>query len=528
MTNPKVWTAGLLLMTFFAYSATSFADILETLVMPGKVVEAHKKYESECQRCHNKLASKSETKLCLDCHKRVAVDVRYKKGFHGKAPGIRTGECRTCHTEHIGRNGDILKFDPYTFNHQYTDFPLEGAHAQVQCKTCHKEKLKYRDASTKCVQCHRKENPHGDRLKKLNKEFQSCSTCHTTQRWQEMKFKHKNTDFNLTGKHRSIPCQSCHKNDIYRDTIKTCYGCHQINDIHKGSQGKKCQQCHGTQSWKKIAFDHDRKTKFPLRGKHKPLECQSCHKGDPKRVKTKKECVSCHRQDDIHTTRYGRKCEKCHTEYEWDNITFSHNADTKFPLRGKHIKQDCQSCHKGNIYTEKLKKQCYFCHQLDDVHQNKQGRICGQCHNETGWSERVVFEHDATPFPLMGLHAITPCEECHVNAKYQSTKKECLACHNSKDVHKKTMGSKCQLCHTPNAWGIWVFAHDKQTDFKLTGKHKKLTCDRCHYKPLEDMKSKVDECVSCHSGDDAHHGQFGANCQRCHSTKGFQDIKDFH
>ena len=179
-------------------------------------------------------------------------------------------------------------------------------------------------------------------------------------------------------------------------------------------------------------------------------------------------------------------------------------------------------------YTTLFRSQCYVCHQFDDVHEGKQGRECNQCHGETGWSQNVVFEHDATPFPLMGLHAVTPCEGCHLNTKYQSTKRECLACHKSKDIHKGTMGKKCQLCHTPNAWGIWVFNHDTQTDFKLSGKHRKLSCDRCHYKPLGAMKSKVDGCSSCHSGDDVHHGQFGSNCQRCHTTENFQDLKDFH
>ena len=526
--NQKAWIAGILMMTFSIYSATGFADIFETLVMPGKVVEAHKKYEAECQRCHKKLGSKSETKLCLECHERVASDVRHKKGFHGKAPGIRTGECRVCHTEHVGRKGDIVKFYSHTFNHTNTDFPLEGIHAQTKCKSCHKVKLKYRDASTQCIQCHRKEDPHSANLKKVDKKLQPCDVCHTARRWQEICFNHKKTDFKLTGKHRNISCQSCHKNDNYKDTVKTCYGCHKINDVHKGSQGKKCQNCHSTRGWKKISFDHNRKTKFPLRGKHKPLDCHSCHKGDPKKVKLKKTCISCHREDDVHTTRFGNKCEKCHTEKEWDKNTFSHDKDTKFVLRGKHKKQECASCHIGKIYKDKLKTACYSCHKLDDVHQKKQGRKCGQCHNESGWAEKVVFEHDATPFPLMGLHSITPCEECHVNAKYQSAKKECLACHETKDVHKGTLGKKCQSCHTPNAWRIWVFEHDTQTDFKLTGKHLDLNCDSCHYKSLENMKSTVNECVSCHSGDDIHHGQFGANCQRCHSTKRFQDIKDFH
>ena len=525
--NKKAWVALVGLFIFLTSSTIVYADLIETLVMPGKVVAAHKKYESECKRCHQKLGTKGDSKLCLTCHKRVASDVHNSQGFHGRAPGVRTGECRVCHTEHIGRDGDIVKFSPDSFDHRNTDFPLVGAHQQATCDACHKPKLKYRDANQKCIQCHRKKNPHGNNLGKIDKKLQGCDSCHNSISWQAINFKHKLTSYELTGKHKTLVCAACHKNDHFHNTEKTCYGCHRINDVHKGSQGIKCVSCHNTREWKIISFNHD-KTKFPLRGKHKKQVCQACHLGDPKKEKLPTTCISCHRQDDVHTTRFGTKCDKCHAENDWAENTFSHSKSTKYPLKGKHREQECQACHKGNIYTDKLKTQCYACHKLDDVHQNKQGKICSQCHNESGWNKKVIFEHDATRFPLIGLHAVTPCEECHLNAKYQDTKKECVACHEMKDIHKGTLGTQCQMCHTPNAWNIWVFDHDKQTDFKLTGKHKKLTCRRCHYKPLAEMKSNVNECISCHAGDDIHHGQFGSNCQRCHTTEKFQDLKDFH
>jgi len=185
-----------ILSVSLVYSTSCFADIIETLVMPGKVIESHKKYESDCQRCHKKLGSKSETKLCLDCHKRIASDVRNKKGFHGNAPGIRTGECRTCHTEHIGRKGDVVKFDSHSFDHVSTDFPLTGEHSRAKCSACHKKKLKYRDAESRCIQCHRKKNPHGGNLKKLIQNLEYV--VHVTLRNIGMKLNSNTKTQNLT------------------------------------------------------------------------------------------------------------------------------------------------------------------------------------------------------------------------------------------------------------------------------------------------------------------------------------------
>ena len=48
---------------------------------------------------------------CLDCHKEVASDVRGKMGYHGR---IAERECRTCHTEHRGRDAKVVLLDEKT------------------------------------------------------------------------------------------------------------------------------------------------------------------------------------------------------------------------------------------------------------------------------------------------------------------------------------------------------------------------------------------------------------------------------
>ena len=129
----------------------------ETLLMPGKLTAAHAKFEEECAKCHDRSDRSRQTGLCLDCHKETATDVRQHRGFHGRLTGIDSTECRACHSEHLGRNGDIVKFSREQFNHDQTDYPLKGAHVSVPCASCHVSCQPYRKAPSDCLGCHKKE-----------------------------------------------------------------------------------------------------------------------------------------------------------------------------------------------------------------------------------------------------------------------------------------------------------------------------------------------------------------------------------
>ncbi|MBS1213620.1 MAG: cytochrome c family protein, partial [Proteobacteria bacterium] len=78
----------------------------------------------------------------------------------------------------------------------------------------------------------------------------------------------------------------------------------------------------------------------------------------------------------------------------------------------------------------------------------------------------------------------------------------------------------------PNAWRIWNFDHDKRTDFPLQGAHEKLECKACHKDPVVGEKLELpDGCYSCHQKDDAHRGNYGQNCERCHVPTSFNELK---
>ena len=86
-------------------SMTAGADTLESVMMPGKVIQGHLKWEDTCEKCHKRFDKEAQNQLCKDCHKDVNKDVMQKKGYHGKLKESRS--CYECHTDHKGRAANI-------------------------------------------------------------------------------------------------------------------------------------------------------------------------------------------------------------------------------------------------------------------------------------------------------------------------------------------------------------------------------------------------------------------------------------
>ncbi len=512
------WIVLLAGMCLFPLSSKGITT-LDFAAMPGPVIQGHAKYEKDCKKCHSPFAKEEQNRLCLDCHKEVRADVNQKEGFHGKMRDIKTRQCKTCHTDHKGRNFKIVLLDESTFNHDQTDFPLKASHRFVPCGACHKPKKKHREAPAKCYDCHKQDEPHKGKLGK------KCEICHSEVKWTDFLFDHSKTDFPLKGKHIGVNCQDCHVNERYKGIPVKCYACHRSDDKHKGQYGRKCDNCHREQGWYSIKFDHDQDTDFKLEGGHVQVTCGQCHKGeDIYNEDLSTECVDCHKFKDEHKGLYGKKCHDCHTPKSWQEIEFDHNEDTDWPLRGKHEDVACQDCHSGNLYEDDAPEECYGCHRQDDVHNGQEGKECDECHSEEGWIKQVEFDHDITKFPLLGAHATVGCEECHATTNFKDVKKECVSCHEADDVHEKRLGPKCETCHNSTDFLLWLFDHDKQTDFILDGKHENLHCDLCHKEPVEDEFDIDPACVRCHTKDDIHNGSYGRLCDRCHVTSSFADF----
>lgn len=423
--------------------------LLERLVMPGPLVEGHAKLEAQCTKCHEPFSRHSQSNLCLDCHKDIAADRAARTGIHGREREALSAQCRQCHSDHKGRAFDVTQLDRETFNHDLTNYRLVDAHRTVPCAGCHTENVKFRKASSVCFECHKRADPHRGRL------GESCENCHSTVKWRDTKpFDHDKTHFALEGAHAKVACAACHAGQVYKDMATSC--------------------------------------------------------------------VSCHRLQDVHADRYGTRCETCHDQTRWANRRFDHDK-TKYPLRGAHVRVNCDTCHTGSLYQDKLATTCASCHRKDDPHRGKLGERCETCHGNSDWRKKVSFDHDLTRFPLVGLHAQVPCEECHRSQSYKGEPVACEKCHE--DVHQGRLGGRCASCHNPNGWARWRFDHGRQTNFPLTGAHQKLACENCHKTKSPPSLKLASDCYGCHRGKDVHYGSFGRDCQRCHNTAEWRKLE---
>ena len=509
----------LLAVSLFAANVAR-AITYESLLSPGPLIKGHQKIEDSCSKCHDLFKKSSQNIKCLACHKEIKKDLKLKRGFHGKSSLVLKEECKKCHADHKGRSVDIINLDQDTFDHKLTEFVLKGKHKEVLCSNCHRSEKKFRETPRDCFSCHKTDDLHLGRMGK------KCGKCHSNDTWLNARFDHNKTHFKLTGKHFKVACNSCHPGQRFKNTPVKCAECHSLNDVHLGKQGNKCEKCHTSSSWTKILFDHDRNTKFPLKGSHKKVRCSGCHK-EPvadKEIKkkmlakVKKVCVGCHQNDDTHKGRFGVKCEKCHETSLWRTVRFNHDRDTKFKVEGAHRKLSCDNCHKGNLYKDKLKMKCIDCHKDDDVHKGQEGEKCGKCHTQQDWTRNVKFDHSKTRFPLTGGHRTTTCENCHLTAAFKDAPMTCSECHQSDDIHKGRFGKKCEKCHETSLWRTVRFNHDKDTKFKVEGAHRKLSCENCHKGDLSKDKLKT-RCIDCHKDDDVHKGQEGEKCDKCHTQQ---------
>jgi hypothetical protein len=84
-----------------------------------------------------------------------------------------------------------------------------------------------------------------------------------------------------------------------------------------------CDTCHSERNWQETSFDHARETEngYQLVGKHLGPKCVDCHPIRLYEMETfSKACNYCHKKDDVHKGKEGKRCEPCHTEMGWKHI----------------------------------------------------------------------------------------------------------------------------------------------------------------------------------------------------------------
>ncbi len=281
----------------------------------------------------------------------------------------------------------------------------------------------------------------------------------------------------------------------------------------------------------------------PLAAKHAKLEarCEACHLNFKKEVQSQL-CNVCHKAvgADIAAGRgfHGKfhpasgECSSCHIDHagrdaiiiKFDKASFNHDF-TDYPLTGRHVGLKCESCHTGGRKYRDAPVKCVGCHQKDDKHKGSLGPNCASCHAETGWKV-AKFDHNTTKFPLLGAHARATCQSCHADSNFAATPRECISCHQKKDVHKGGLGTDCAKCHDAVDWKPGFFDHD-HTTFPLVGKHVNTPCKSCHVEPAGSVRLPG-ECVDCHRKDDAHKGGDGPECAQCHTAFGWKETTFNH
>lgn len=184
--------------------------------------------QAKCEACHTGALYRDELKTaCVSCHKK---DDPHKGSLGNK--------CESCHKETGWRT-------KVAFDHDVTRFPLGGKHAVVPCEDCHRT-TNFKQVERTCSACHR-DTKHEGRL------GSDCARCHNPNAWTRWRFDHATqTRYPLTGSHQGLQCHACHttKATSKVSAPTTCVGCHRGDDIHQGTFGQTCEQCHTTTSFK--------------------------------------------------------------------------------------------------------------------------------------------------------------------------------------------------------------------------------------------------------------------------------------
>jgi len=303
-----------------------------------------------------------------------------------------------------------------------------------------------------------------------------------------------------------------------------------------------CETCHETDSWRmktEPTFKHET-TGFLLTGQHKVIKCASCHR-DLKFSDTRMTCTSCH--TDVHRSELGTNCLGCHTAESWRvPDMMQRHQQTRFPLAGRHLTAQCQSCHDNASQQHYVgtPTTCIGCHRREfETTSNPEHSAagfstdCSQCHLLTALTWDASFDHSLTAFPLTGAHVAAPCVVCHPGNRFTSLPAECVACHRieyqqtSNPNHvAATFPTTCQTCHTTSTWRGATYDHSV-TRFQLTGTHATTPCQSCHTNG--NYQLVFNDCYQCHEAEfqlsaNPNHtvANFPHDCRPCHSTSAWR------
>ena len=186
-----------------------------------------------CESCHLQAAIgqfRGTPLQCEFCHQR---NLALANSPNHMVNGWTTN-CERCHTPTGWAGGD--------FKHYF--FPLTGAHASLECTSCHSGGT-FEPMPSDCYSCHADKYALGPDHLALNFPH-DCEQCHNTNAWKPASFRHP---FPLTGVH-NVDCVLCHTSGT--TSTFDCLGCHDKNSTdnhHDEVRGYRydsqaCYSCH--------------------------------------------------------------------------------------------------------------------------------------------------------------------------------------------------------------------------------------------------------------------------------------------
>lgn len=165
-----------------------------------------------CEECHQNNVFQGTPTECYACHR--------QDDEHGGRFGT---DCAACHNP--------FDWEDAAFDHNLSDFPLDGAHVNVLCEDCHASD-QFSGLSTQCVACHEDPVFHAGAL------GANCQECHNTSVWVPAQFNvshpEPRVDEEGTGiNHGRTTCRTCHPSTVREFT---CLECHSDNQGGEGEE----------------------------------------------------------------------------------------------------------------------------------------------------------------------------------------------------------------------------------------------------------------------------------------------------
>ncbi len=378
-----------------------------------------------------------------------------------------------------------------SFNHNTTGFFLDGAHAKVNCESCHTQGL-FRGTPRDCATCHRAGGQAPGKTATHVPTSSACDTCHGNVSWAPSSFQHRVTQGIVPG-----ACNTCHNGGTVAGKPAT----------HVQTRSS-CDSCHKTSSWLPAGYTHALVT---------PGTCSTCHNGTRAAGKPASHIPT------------SASCDACHAA----GVSF---APVSVGVSGMHANMrgpvaagNCAACHSGSFHTQNAQSK-------PSTHVATTAQ-CDSCHNSTtSWATAAIPDHATITPSVVGR-----CSDCHnsINAlgkptNHIPTAKQCDSCHTNFSAFKPTQMNhigtvgQCASCHN----GSYNFANAQAKP----NIHVPTTaqCDSCHvsgfvtWSPATmDHTGMTGKCSTCHSGvfisqnaqnKPATHIGTAAQCDTCHSS----------